>query len=318
MDNSNWTFLQTFTPEFQAMRSDLDSKVAAAKALPSLSPDTLNELSVLLAKATKLLLMQLARYPHMTRSSTRSNLEKSIETLRAANVAKPKFAFKRKPKPPASASPPASTPKASPARTATSTPLSTSTNLVLSTHTHKYLTRSDLTDHPQQTDLAISDLDFCIIDLLPSSTTTNDGSSGNMIISALHARNLTNCVLLLPVIEGSALLHDLSQCVIVLGSHQFRMHSSKNIDVLLSISSNPIIEDCHSIRFAQYPEIFLASPEGNKESTPFSVQDFSHIRPTPSPHYSWMTSESHSNLIQQLVSFRAKADIMGINDALPQ
>jgi len=95
------------------------------------------------------------------------------------------------------------------------------------------------------------------------------------------------------------------------------MHSSKKVDVLLSISSNPVIEDCNNIRFAQCPKIFLKSPESEKESTPFSVKDFSHIRLTPSPHYSWMKDEYQSGLVRRLVSIRAKADITEINDALP-
>ncbi|KDR74954.1 hypothetical protein GALMADRAFT_569936 [Galerina marginata CBS 339.88] len=67
------------------------------------------------------------------------------------------------------------------------------------------------------------------------------------------------------------------------------MHSSKQTDVFLSISSNPIIEDCNTIRFAQYPIPFrTALLDDQKESPPFTVQDFSHIRPTPSPHFSMM------------------------------
>lgn len=39
------------------------------------------------------------------------------------------------------------------------------------------------------------------------------------------------------------------------------MHSSTKIDVLLAISSNPIIEDCKAIRFAEYPDLFKTPTE---------------------------------------------------------
>lgn len=85
---------------------------------------------------------------------------------------------------------------------------------------------------------------------------------------------------------------------------KFRMHTSHNVDVYLSISSNPIIEHCSDIRFAAYPSILLSSLDQvtvhslkpnlsslltaflKQASSHHSVQDFSHIRSTPSPHWS--------------------------------
>lgn len=150
---------------------------------------------------------------------------------------------------------------------------------MLSAQSHKYITRAELPEHAQQTDLSLSDLDNCIVDLLPP----GDGAEAHLTISALHARNLSNCVLLLPAVAGSALLHDLARCTIVLGCHQvgsmfiictgclltprvlqFRMHSSKQIDIFLDIASNPIIEDCNSIRFSQYPDRFKLPAESKQ------------------------------------------------------
>jgi len=37
------------------------------------------------------------------------------------------------------------------------------------------------------------------------------------------------------------------------------MHTSVKVDVFLSIASNPIVEDCHDIRFTSYPQTLLAS-----------------------------------------------------------
>jgi hypothetical protein len=77
-------------------------------------------------------------------------------------------------------------------------------------------------------------------------------------------------VVLLPGVDGSALIHDLEECVVVLGYHQvrfelfkhlcfsslsrptyFRMHASSKVDVYLSITSNPTVEHCQEIRFAR-------------------------------------------------------------------
>lgn len=102
-------------------------------------------------------------------------------------------------------------------------PSSTSSNLMLSSQSHKYITRADLAAHAQQTDLSIFDLEHCIVDLLAPDASDGPDANPHIVISALHARNLTDCVLLLPAVEGSALLHDMARCVIVLGCHQVRL-----------------------------------------------------------------------------------------------
>jgi len=37
------------------------------------------------------------------------------------------------------------------------------------------------------------------------------------------------------------------------------MHTSVKVDVFLSTAPNPIVEDCHDIRFTSYPQTLLAS-----------------------------------------------------------
>lgn len=212
------------------------------------------------------------------------SLEHAIESLRASNIPKPKFSFKRKTQPPSQVSPPVSTiGKESSASSLLPDTSITSSNLSLSLQTNTYLTISSLPIHPQQSDLTLSDLNNCIVNLLPSSS---EGYS--LKISALHARNLTQCVVLLPSIDGSALLENISGCIIILGCHQvryqifcahfkyfkylnyeqFRMHSSTRVDVFLSVSSNPIIETCSQIRFSQYPNNFII-PNSEKVQSPF-------------------------------------------------
>ena len=118
------------------------------------------------------------------------------------------------------------------------------------------------------------------------------------------------------------------------------MHSSTKIDVLLAISSNPIIEDCKVIRFSEYPDIFktpaertqvrafpicLSYPQLNyiadantQTLPPISVQDFSHIRATPSPNYSVLTEDDTSRLASALVLARCnRSSNEELSDVLP-
>jgi hypothetical protein len=55
----------------------------------------------------------------------------------------------------------------------------------------------------------------------------------NLNFSALHIRDLSDCVLLLPFTQGSALIHDIRNCVLVLGCHQVRSMSVTLIRTLL-------------------------------------------------------------------------------------
>lgn len=170
-----------------------------------------------------------------------------------------------------------------------------STYLTLSNHSHARLSFASLPTARDyaESDVTIADLDNCIVDLISSSTP---------VLTALHIRNLTNTILLLPVIKGSVLLHNLTRCIIVVGCHQvleseisiiklttiqFRMHTSTNVVVHLSIPSNPVIEHCSMIKFSKYPASIHATALNE-----YSVQDFSHIRATPSPNWSPLPDSS--------------------------
>ncbi|PIL29097.1 hypothetical protein GSI_09145 [Ganoderma sinense ZZ0214-1] len=179
------------------------------------------------------------------------------------------------------------------------TPVNTppTSGLSISGHSRRYLSLSFASPLSSASDLSISDLDRCIVNLIPSSA--NPDYPQGLAFTALHVRNLNNTILVLPVITGSALLHDMKNCVIALGSRQFRIHTSSNVDVYITISSNPIIEHCSAMRFTAYPAVLrrsasLATPTLTESIEPEAqsgdgypaVQDFSHIRATPSPNWS--------------------------------
>ena len=138
-------------------------------------------------------------------------LEATLDSLRPAAAAKPKFAFKRK----------AAGPKTTPAPAAPPTPVEdkpdTSTTFrALSNHSSAKLTWADVPPSQSgQHDLTIADLDHCIVDLLP-----RDGSEERL--TALHIRDVRDSVLLLPDVAGSILLLNMYRSILVVGCHQVR------------------------------------------------------------------------------------------------
>ncbi|KAF7343433.1 C-CAP/cofactor C-like domain-containing protein [Mycena venus] len=236
MSDPAWSFSQGFAAEFQASRTELESRVELAKST-KITADALQTL-----------------YDQRQYELQLKGLQKSLEELRTL-IPKSKFAFKRKaPAPSAQASPSLDPPVVTEISQPDSAPVST--NLTLSSHSLRYLTMAFISGTSQASDLTISDLNKCVVNLL--------GEDNNLKISALHIRNLTDTVLLLPIIQGSVLLHDLRRCVVVVGCHQFRMHTSTNVDVYLSIPSTPIIEHCSQIRFSSYPAALRISEDTSR------------------------------------------------------
>nr|VWP02401.1 MDR efflux pump ABC3 [Ganoderma boninense] len=227
------------------------------------------------------------------------SIESGLEGARTATAPKAKFAFKRKAAKPA-ASPSASSPSPSTPLPTVPTPVNVplTSGLSISGHSHRYLSLSSFAlPSSLASDLTISDVNNCIVNLIPSSANT-DYPQG-LVFTALHVRNINNTILMLPIITGSALLHDVKNCVIALGSRQFRIHTSSEVDVYITISSNPIIEHCSAMRFTAYPTVLrhsasIATSTLAESIEPVAqggidypaVQDFSHIRATPSPNWS--------------------------------
>ncbi|KAF8208225.1 TBCC-domain-containing protein [Mycena galopus ATCC 62051] len=313
MSDPTWSFSQSFSAQFQASRTELESRVDSAKST-TITADALQTLSLDLAKLTKTLsdaTGSLPSYDQRQYELQLKGLQTSLEELRTM-IPKSKFAFKRKvPAPSTQPSPnPGSlvvseTPSES---LPSSTPIST--NLTLSSRSHQYLTLASLPDTSQASDLAISDLHKCILNLLPDAGDGSSSRESNLKISALHIRNLTDTILLLPIIQGSVLLHDLRRCLVVVGCHQFRMHTSKDVDVYLSIPSTPIIEHCSQIRFASYPAVLRTSEISSPDV--LSIQDFSHIKSTPSPNWSMLPPQAHiSKWPISRTSEKEVADLLG-------
>ncbi|TCD63589.1 hypothetical protein EIP91_005197 [Steccherinum ochraceum] len=286
MADSNRTLIEQFYAKFNESRSDLSTRLEAFKNDAAKPKDVLDQIALDIAQLRKDLAdatSYLPAYDQRQYELQVKNFEQSLDQLRTASAPKPKFAFKRKQAAPSSGQ---TTPSTKPPLTSPNAASSTSTTISnnarsLSGHSGAYLGPTSLpaSSSASGSELTISDVDNCIINLFPTS------SEGADVISALHVKNVKRSVLLLPVMSGSAILHDVQDTVLVIGCHQFRMHTSSHVDVYLSIPSNPIIEHCSNIRFAKYPTHLTTSPSNDNANKYLSVQDFSHIRATPSPNW---------------------------------
>lgn len=279
-ERSVWTFSQSFTTGFRATHSELEKRLEHVSTCPA--SDAIQTLSADIAKLSKTLAdaaESLPSYDQKLYEMQVSTLETGLNALRAVAAPKPKFSFKRKSATVANPVTPSKPNKSNLVSTTSELPHS---NPLISSHTYAYLTTASLIGSPPTSCLTVSDLDYCVLNLLPTT------GASELEVSAIHLRKISNSVLLLPLVDGSILAHDLSRCVVVAGCHQFRMHASIKVDVFLSIVSNPIVEDCHGIRFTSYPQTLLAPERSGEGIQPSAAQDFSHIRNTPSPNWIYL------------------------------
>ncbi|KAL5520661.1 hypothetical protein ACEPAF_2662 [Sanghuangporus sanghuang] len=244
----------------------------------------------------------LPAYDRWSYESQLQELEAQIDVLRSksrSGPAKGSFAFKKKAP---SASPKqatdSSTTKPGTKPVITEPPVQVTqtipaVSLQIASLSHRCFALSLLPDSASSitgTDLTITSLDHCIVDLLPA---VEDENNDRLRPRALHIRDVKNSVLILGYVQGSILAHNLERCVIVAACHQLRVHSSSHTRFYLHVSSNAIIEDCTNLTFAPYPEnLHLDADVRRMKSAHTNIQDFSHLRSTPSPNWSAISEPS--------------------------
>lgn len=93
----------------------------------------------------------------------------------------------------------------------------------------------------------------CVVDMsVPTST--------GQPFAGLTVKDVKQCLLVCGNVSGSAHVTGVEDSIILVTAKQFRMHECKNCVVYLHVSSQPIIEDCHGIQFAQLPKKHVRSP----------------------------------------------------------
>ncbi|KAJ5549160.1 hypothetical protein N7513_006394 [Penicillium frequentans] len=127
---------------------------------------------------------------------------------------------------------------------------------------------------------SITSLRHCIVDM--SIPTANGKPYASMTI-----RDVKQSLLLCNQTNGPAHITGVENSIIVVTCRQFRMHHCKDVDVYLSCSSNPIIEDCSNIRFGRIPKAHALDHDRPDHQDRWSqVEDFKWIKPEPSPNWS--------------------------------
>jgi hypothetical protein len=113
------------------------------------------------------------------------------------------------------------------------------------------------------------------------------------ICRALYMHNLKSCEVYSGPITSSALIEEVENCVLMLASHQIRIHQTKRTDLYLRVRSRPIVEYTREVRVAPYAFTYEGIKEdlieaSLQEETGLwqSVDDFRWLRAIPSPNWS--------------------------------
>ncbi|CAH2076050.1 unnamed protein product [Thlaspi arvense] len=134
-------------------------------------------------------------------------------------------------------------------------------------------------------EFTLSDLDSCEVKLTGT-------------VNALFLHRLKNCKVYTGPVIGSVLIDDVEDCVLVLASHQIRIHCARKSDFYLRVRSRPIIEDSNGVRFAPYcldyegieQDLKTAGLEEETKSWA-NVDDFLWLRAVQSPNWSVLPEE---------------------------
>ncbi len=102
---------------------------------------------------------------------------------------------------------------------------------------NEYITSATLADDIKTpSEVTLTDLDGCVVDFLERPLSSDARPSP--VRTALHINDICNSVLVLGKVDGSAMLHNIERCIIVLKCHQ--VCSLNNLAVLLlSLTCSP-------------------------------------------------------------------------------
>ncbi|KAJ5668147.1 uncharacterized protein N7477_006717 [Penicillium maclennaniae] len=123
-------------------------------------------------------------------------------------------------------------------------------------------------------------VEHCIVDM--SIPTANSKPFASLTIKGVE-----ESLLICGQVTGPAHITGVEHSILVVSCRQFRMHNCKDVDVYLSCSSNPIIEECSNVRFGRIPKAYAFHHDRPDHEDRWSqVEDFKWIKPEPSPNWS--------------------------------
>ncbi|EGC45760.1 tubulin-specific chaperone c [Histoplasma capsulatum var. duboisii H88] len=160
-----------------------------------------------------------------------------------------------------------------------SSSVSGASSVFVSSHTGVHIVLPTSASHAT-VPASITSLHHCVVDM---TVPTADGRP----FAGLVIKGVTESLLLCGQVDGPAHITGVKHSTIVVSCHQFRMHDCVDVDVYLSCSSRPIIEDCSNIRFGNIPEIYAPkSVDSTQPNLWDQVQDFKWIKVEQSPNWS--------------------------------
>ncbi|CAI7613848.1 unnamed protein product [Penicillium pancosmium] len=127
---------------------------------------------------------------------------------------------------------------------------------------------------------SITSLRHCIIDM---TIPTADGNP----YASLTVKGVRESLLICGQVNGPAYITGVEHSIIVVSCRQFHMHNCTDVDVYISCSSNPIIEDCSNVRFGRIPKAYALNHDHLENQNHWNeVEDFKWTRPEPSRNWS--------------------------------
>ncbi|GAN10602.1 tubulin-specific chaperone c protein [Mucor ambiguus] len=289
-------FWLEFKAEKQAIEDELNNlKTLSKTELPNRFNNILQNINNLEKKLTKATAF-IPSYDERQFSIQLKELSETLERNKAELTPKAKFSFKSRKKKP-------SAPEISNTSSTSQAPLASKDGDILSEATVLFKDKEDavltLSDankssaNDKSIDILISNVKNCVVIL----------QENGIQISAVHIKNIENSVVYCGEIEGSVLMYGLKNSVLFAGCHQFRMHEARNVDMMLHVTSRPIIEDSNNIQVCEWNII-------NQTSTNHfdQIEDFNWLKKQASPNWKVMDQNKKQMLDEHIKIFQQNID----------
>ncbi|KAH8554728.1 tubulin binding cofactor C-domain-containing protein [Umbelopsis sp. PMI_123] len=130
-------------------------------------------------------------------------------------------------------------------------------------------------------------------------------------ISAVHIKDIEQCVIIAGRVSGSILIYGCKRSIILAECHQFRMHDSATVKLLLSVSSHPIMEDSRDIVIGSYNTQSALSHDNASERMKRAknyydhMDDFNWLKQQASPNWRLMDPSTASKASQSIMQLEA-------------
>ncbi|KAF2267675.1 TBCC-domain-containing protein [Lojkania enalia] len=167
---------------------------------------------------------------------------------------------------------------------------SNASSVTISNHSSNHIILPTSASHATSSGM-VSNLRRCVVDL---SQPTTDGNP----FAGLTLKNIKDSLIICGQVNGSIHITSVENSVIVTACRQFRMHTSKKVDVYLHCSSRPIIEDCELIRFAPLPDTYLTPEVSQFQNQWDQIDDFRWLQTESNPHFNLLSA---TNRIEESV-----------------